>query len=285
MLSYTGLPLSRLSLSEPLWYRKVPPLSVPESVASPSGGARRHIHMDSLLFEQSQAVVALEGVGKVYLRGDMSVQALQDVTLEVKRGEFCAFIGPSGCGKSTLLNLIAGLDRPTSGLILLEGKDAGAFTNGDWTAVRRECLGIVFQAFHLIPGLSAEENVALPLLLKGERGAPVSRRVRDVLGTVGMWERRRHRPAELSGGEQQRVAIARAIAHRPRMVLADEPTGNLDSKSGGDIVELLRSLPERFGHTVMLVTHSWTAAQAADYVWEMRDGRLLGRVNQYTHPG
>ena len=241
--------------------------------------------MDSLAFEQSQAVVALERVGKVYLRGDMSVQALQDVTLEVKRGEFCAFIGPSGCGKSTLLNLIAGLDRPTSGLILLEGKDAGAFTNGEWTVMRRECLGIVFQAFHLIPGLSAEENVALPLLLKGERGASVSRRVQDVLGTVGMWERRRHRPAELSGGEQQRVAIARAIVHRPRMVLADEPTGNLDSKSGGDIVELLRSLPERFGHTVMLVTHSWTAAQAADYVWEMRDGRLLGRVNQYTHPG
>lgn len=241
--------------------------------------------MDSLAFEQSQAVVALNGVGKVYLRGDMSVQALHDVTLEVKRGEFCAFIGPSGCGKSTLLNLIAGLDRPTSGLILLEGKDAGAFTNGEWTVMRRECLGIVFQAFHLIPGLSAEENVALPLLLKGERGASVSRRVQDVLGTVGMWERRRHRPAELSGGEQQRVAIARAIVHRPRMVLADEPTGNLDSKSGGDIVELLRSLPERFGHTVMLVTHSWTAAQAADYVWEMRDGRLLGRVNQYTHPG
>jgi ABC-type lipoprotein export system ATPase subunit len=183
------------------------------------------------------------------------------------------------------LNLIAGLDRPTSGLILLEGKDAGAFTNGEWTVMRRECLGIVFQAFHLIPGLSAEENVALPLLLKGERGASVSRRVQDVLGTVGMWERRRHRPAELAGGEQQRVAIARAIVHRPRMVLADEPTGNLDSKSGGDIVELLRSLPERFGHTVMLVTHSWTAAQAADYVWEMRDGRLLGRVNQYTHPG
>jgi ABC-type lipoprotein export system ATPase subunit len=241
--------------------------------------------MDSLAFEQSQAVVALDGVGKVYLRGDMSVQALHDVTLEVKRGEFCAFIGPSGCGKSTLLNLIAGLDRPTSGLILLEGKDAGAFTNGEWTVMRRECLGIVFQAFHLIPGLSAEENVALPLLLKGERGASVSRRVQDVLGTVGMWERRRHRPAELAGGEQQRVAIARAIVHRPRMVLADEPTGNLDSKSGGDIVELLRSLPERFGHTVMLVTHSWTAAQAADYVWEMRDGRLLGRVNQYTHPG
>lgn len=240
--------------------------------------------MDDLEREQSQAVVALERVGKVYLRGGMSVQALRDITLEVKRGDFCSFIGPSGCGKSTLLNLIAGLDRPTSGTVFLEGKDAGCFTNAEWTAVRRECLGIVFQAFHLIPGLTAEENVALPLLLKGERKATVSSRVQDVLSTVGMWERRRHRPAELSGGEQQRVAIARAIAHRPRMVLADEPTGNLDSKNGGEIVELLRSLPERFGHTVLLVTHSWTAAQAADYIWEMRDGRLLGRVSQYTHP-
>ena len=221
----------------------------------------------------------------MYARGDASVQALRDISLNVNQGEFCAFIGPSGCGKSTLLNLIAGLDRPTSGKIILEGKDAEHFTNADWTIMRRECLGIVFQAFHLIPGLSAEENVALPLLLKGERGVPVSRRVQDVLDTVGMWERRRHRPAELSGGEQQRVAIARAIVHRPRIVLADEPTGNLDSKSGGEIVNLLRSISDRLGHTVMLVTHSWTAAQAADYVWEMRDGRLLGRVNEYTHPG
>ncbi|HET6675162.1 MAG TPA: ABC transporter ATP-binding protein [Nitrospiraceae bacterium] len=237
------------------------------------------------MFEQSQVAVALEGVSRVYARGDASVQALRDISLNVNQGEFCAFIGPSGCGKSTLLNLIAGLDRPTSGKIILEGKDAEHFTNADWTIMRRECLGIVFQAFHLIPGLSAEENVALPLLLKGERGVPVSRRVQDVLDTVGMWERRRHRPTELSGGEQQRVAIARAIVHRPRIVLADEPTGNLDSKSGGEIVNLLRSISDRLGHTVMLVTHSWTAAQAADYVWEMRDGRLLGRVNEYTHPG
>ncbi|MEX5216978.1 MAG: ABC transporter ATP-binding protein [Nitrospira sp.] len=240
--------------------------------------------MDVLAFEQSQPVVELKGLTRVYERGDTSVQALRDVTLAVAQGDFCAFIGPSGCGKSTLLNLIAGLDRPTSGTILLEGKDAGRFSNADWTVMRRECLGIVFQAFHLIPGLSADENVALPLLLKGERGIPVSRRVQEVLEAVGMWERRRHRPAELSGGEQQRVAIARAIAHRPRLVLADEPTGNLDSRSGGETVELLRTISGCFGHTVMLVTHSWAAAQAADYVWEMRDGRLLGRVNEYTHP-
>ena len=221
----------------------------------------------------------------MYMRGGTAVQALNDITLKIERGNFCAFIGPSGCGKSTLLNLIAGLDRPTSGSIVIEGKHTEAFTNAEWTAMRRECLGIVFQAFHLIPGLSAEENVGLPLLLKGERGVSVSRRVQEVLETVEMWERRHHRPAELSGGEQQRVAIARAIVHRPRMILADEPTGNLDSKSGGEIVELLRSLSDHFRHTVLLVTHSWTAAQAADYVWEMRDGRLLGQVTHYSHPG
>jgi putative ABC transport system ATP-binding protein len=241
--------------------------------------------MDSFHCEEPPPAVALDCVGKVYMRGGRPVQALREITLEVKPGDFCAFIGPSGCGKSTLLNLIAGLDRPTSGRILLEGRNAEAFTNAEWTIMRRECLGIVFQAFHLIPGLSAEENVALPLLLKGERGASVAGRVQDVMGTVGMWERRCHRPAELSGGEQQRVAIARAIVHRPRMVLADEPTGNLDSKNGGEIVELLRSLSDHFGHTVLLVTHSWAAAQAADYVWEMRDGRLLGQVTHYTHPG
>jgi putative ABC transport system ATP-binding protein len=241
--------------------------------------------MDGFALEQSQAAVILDRVCKVYMRGGTAVQALRDITLEVKRGDFCAFIGPSGCGKSTLLNLIAGLDRPTSGGIVIEDRNAETFSHAQWTIMRREYLGIVFQAFHLIPGLSAEENVALPLLLKGERGASVSNRVHEVLHTVGVWDRRRHRPAELSGGEQQRVAIARAIVHRPRLILADEPTGNLDSRTGGEIVELLRSLPEHFGHTVMLVTHSWTAAQAADYVWEMRDGRLLGQVTHYSHPG
>ena len=168
---------------------------------------------------------------------------------------------------------------------MIEDRNVEAFSSAEWTIMRREYLGIVFQAFHLIPGLNAEENVALPLLLKGERGAAVTNRVHEVLEAVGVWDRRHHRPAELSGGEQQRVAMARAIVHRPRMILADEPTGNLDSRTGGEIVELLRSLPEHFGHTVMLVTHSWTAAQAADYVWEMRDGRLLGQVTHYSHPG
>jgi putative ABC transport system ATP-binding protein len=232
---------------------------------------------------ESEAV-KLEHICKEYSRGVSRVLALCDINLEVRCGDFCAFIGPSGCGKSTLLNIIAGLDRPTSGSLTLEGRSADGLTSAEWTIMRRERVGIIFQAFHLIPGLTAADNVALPLLLKGETGAAAATRVQEVLETVGMWARRDHSPGELSGGEQQRVAIARAIVHRPRLILADEPTGNLDSKTGGEIIDLLQSLPRQFGHTVLLVTHSWTAAQAADYVWEMADGRLMGQVTQYTHP-
>jgi len=230
--------------------------------------------MDALAFEQSQPVVALDGVSRVYARGDADVQALRDVTLDVRQGDFCAFIGPSGCGKSTLLNLIAGLDRPTSGKIMLEGKDAGRFTNADWTVMRRECLGIVFQAFHLIPGLSADENVALPLLLKGERGTPVSRRLQQVLEAVGMWERRRHRPAELSGGEQQRVAIARAIAHQPRIVLADEPTGNLDEHTADKVLAEFLGLVRGEGAAALVATHNERLASKMDRVVRLHEGRL-----------
>ena len=223
-------------------------------------------------------LVRVHNLSKVYRRGQTLVSALQDVTLDVKAGEFCAFVGPSGCGKSTLLNLIGGLDRPTSGAIAIENRPVTHASATEWTRLRRELIGIVFQAFHLIPGLTVGENVALPLLLRGERGAAVAERVNEVLEAVRMDRRRSHRPGELSGGEQQRVAIARAIVHRPRLVLADEPTGNLDSKQGADIVSLFRTLPQRFGHSVLLVTHSESAADAADYVWHMRDGRLVNCV-------
>ena len=233
---------------------------------------------------ESEAV-KLEHICKEYSHGVSPVLALCDINLKVRRGEFCAFIGPSGCGKSTLLNIIAGLDRPTSGRLALEGRSAEGLTSAEWTIMRRERLGIVFQAFHLIPGLTAADNVALPLLLKGEKGSAAAKRVQEVLETVGMWARRDHSPAELSGGEQQRVAIARAIVHRPRLILADEPTGNLDSKTGGEIIDQLQSLSRQCGHTVLLVTHSWAAAQAADSIWEMADGRLMGQITQYNaHP-
>ncbi len=210
------------------------------------------------------------------------VTALRDVNLEMKPGEFCAFVGPSGCGKSTLLNLVAGLDLPTSGEIVLDGRSTRNLTGYEWTKIRRETIGIVFQAFHLVHGLTAEENIALPLMLRGENGRETAQRVEDMLERVGMSHRRKHRPAELSGGEQQRIAIARALAHEPRLLLADEPTGNIDSHQGAGIMSLIRELAISGGQTVLLVTHSLAAAQAADYVWTMRDGRLVSRTERTT---
>jgi ABC-type lipoprotein export system ATPase subunit len=227
-------------------------------------------------------MVTLKQLTKTYSRGEAIVTALRGVNLEIKSGEFCAFVGPSGCGKSTLLNLVAGLDFPTSGEIVLDGQPTRDLTSDEWTKIRREKIGIVFQAFHLVPGLTAEENVALPLMLRGENRREIAKRVEDVLDRVRMSHRRRHRPAELSGGEQQRIAIARAVVHAPRLLLADEPTGNIDSHQGADIMALIRELAMSGGQTVMLVTHSVQAAQAADYVWAMRDGQLVSRTERIT---
>ncbi len=229
-------------------------------------------------------MVILTQVSKSYVRGETTVSALIDVSLEIQRGEFCAFIGPSGCGKSTLLNLIAGLDVPTSGEIQLEDRPTSRFTSAEWTKIRRETIGIVFQAFHLVHGLTAEENVALPLLLRGEAGRAAAIRVEELLDMVGMSRRKHHRPGELSGGEQQRVAIARALVHRPRLLLADEPTGNIDSHQGADIMALIKSLARAGGQTVLLVTHSEQAAQSADYIWTMQDGRLVSRTERVLGP-
>lgn len=227
-------------------------------------------------------MVTLRQLSKAYSRGEATVVALRDVSLEINTGEFCAFVGPSGCGKSTLLNLVAGLDLPTTGEILVDGRSTQNLTSYEWTKLRRETIGIVFQAFHLVHGLTAEENIALPLMLRGENGREVARRVGDMLERVGMGHRRRHRPAELSGGEQQRVAIARALAHGPRLLLADEPTGNIDSQQGAGILALIRELAISGGQTVLLVTHSSAAAHAADYVWTMRDGQLVSRTERRT---
>lgn len=223
-------------------------------------------------------MVILKQLSKTYSRGEATVVALHEVNLEIRRGEFCAFVGPSGCGKSTLLNLIAGLDLPTSGDILLDGRSTKNLASHEWTKIRRETIGIVFQAFHLVHGLTAEENIALPLMLRGDRGRDVAVRADEVLEMVGMSHRRHHRPGELSGGEQQRVAIARALAHRPRLLLADEPTGNIDSHQGADILALIRTLAKAGEQTVLLVTHSVQAAQTADYTWTMQDGRLVART-------
>ena len=223
-------------------------------------------------------MVTLTEVSKVYIKGNDRICGLDRVTLDIAAGTFCAFVGPSGCGKSTLLNLIAGLDVPTSGTIHLDGRSTAGYDSEDWTRTRRQSIGIVFQAFHLIAGLTVEENVAFPLLLRGEQGRGVRARVAEVLERVRMTHRAGHRPGELSGGEQQRVAVARAVVHQPKILLADEPTGNLDSYHGAEIIELLRTLADDFRHTVLLVTHSTAAAQAADYVWAMKDGRLTTRT-------
>ena len=227
-------------------------------------------------------MVVLRQLSKTYSRGEARVAALRDVNLEIKPGEFCAFVGPSGCGKSTLLHLVAGLDLPTSGEIVLDGRSTNNLTSYEWTKIRRETIGIIFQAFHLVHGLTAEENIALPLMLRGENGRSIAKRVEDMLNRVGMSHRRRHRPAELSGGEQQRIAIARALAHGPRLLLADEPTGNIDSHQGAGIMALIRELAMFERQTVLLVTHSVQAAQAADYVWTMRDGQLVSRTEHMT---
>jgi ABC-type lipoprotein export system ATPase subunit len=225
--------------------------------------------------------VYLERVSKEYRRARIVIRALSDITLCVPDGQFCAIVGPSGCGKSTLLTLMAGFDVPSSGEIVLDGRSTKTFTDADWTAARRRLIGVVFQAFYLVPGLTAHENIALPLRLQGEAEAEIRRRADEALELVALGHRRHHRMNELSGGEQQRVAIARALIHRPRLILADEPTGNLDSKTGESILALLQSLRRRFGHTIVMATHSSTAAQQAERVVFMEDGRLqddAGRV-------
>ena len=219
-------------------------------------------------------MVRLEEVSRVYQRGASSIRAVQGISLEVARGEFLAIMGPSGSGKSTLLNLIGGLDRPTAGDILIEGRSTRGFTEAEWTTLRRARIGVVFQFFNLLPGLTARENVALPLLLRGD--ADPEQRVEDCLAAVGLAHRGEHRPSELSGGEQQRVAVARALAHRPALLLADEPTGNLDSKVGHEIVQLIKTLARQGGQTVVLATHSRDAAAEADRVLIMRDGSVEG---------
>lgn len=219
-------------------------------------------------------MIRFDHVYKEYVRGATSVVTLRDVCLEIPQGEFCALMGPSGSGKSTLLHLVAGLDSATAGDLLIDGRSTKAFGDADWTQWRRVDVGMVFQAFHLLPGLTIEENVALPLRLRGERVSVIHTKVNEMLALVGLSHRLGHRSQELSGGEQQRVAIARAFVHRPRLILADEPTGNLDGQTGEGIVTLLRQCAKEFGQTILLATHALQAAQAADRVLAIRDGQL-----------
>ncbi len=219
-------------------------------------------------------MIRLERVEKVYTLGGTDVRAVGGVTLAISEGEFVALVGPSGCGKTTLLNLMAGIDRPTSGEVWLDEERLDRLPDDRLTRIRRTSVGIVYQFFNLLPTLTAWENVALPLLLDGLSAGEIAGRVARQLERVGLTHRARHWPHELSGGEQQRVAIARAIVAEPRAVLADEPTGNLDSVAGGAVLDLLQALNRDCRHTIVLATHSPEAARRAGRIVTLRDGQI-----------
>jgi putative ABC transport system ATP-binding protein len=217
-------------------------------------------------------VLEAQGLTKHYQFGPLCVEAVRGVDLRVRTGEFVAIMGPSGSGKSTLLYMLGGIETPTSGRVLLEGTDLAALSDDQRTLIRRQRVGFIFQSYNLLPTLSAEENVGLPLKLDGVSAAESRRRAAEALAAVGMSHRRTHLPGLLSGGEQQRVAIARALVIRPALLLADEPTGNLDTASGRLITAALRQLVQRQQQTVVLVTHDADVAAAADRVIHLRDG-------------
>lgn len=228
---------------------------------------------------QGWSMVQLENVSKDY--GDAKlVNALQNVTLSIERGERVAFMGPSGSGKSTLLNLICGLDEATSGVVMFEGTDLSKLDDDSRTRLRREKIGMIFQSFNLMPTLSAVENVSLPLRLRGIGKGDAEKRAFAMLERVGLKARATHRPDELSGGERQRVAIARALIFRPPLLLADEPTGNLDSASGDEILTLLDDLHREYDTTILLVTHNELAAAHCRRILWMRDGQIVREERQ-----
>jgi len=218
-------------------------------------------------------VVSARDVTRRYGEGDAAVDALRGVTLEIVPGQFAAVMGPSGSGKSTLMHILAGLDKPTSGTVEIAGTDITDLSDSRLTLLRRHQVGFIFQFFNLLPMLTAEENILLPLRLAGES---IDRTWADaVIDQVGLSDRRKHRPSELSGGQQQRVAIARALASRPAVLFADEPTGNLDSSTSGEILKLLREMVTQYGQTMVMVTHDANAAAMADRVLFLADGQIV----------
>ena len=219
------------------------------------------------------AVVTATDLSRRYGEGEAAVDALRGVSLSVGAGELVAVMGPSGSGKSTLMHLLAALDKPTSGTVTIAGQDVGSLSDRGVTLLRREHIGFVFQFFNLLPMLSAEENVLLPLSIAGEK--PDKAWLERLLTDVGLQERRKHRPSELSGGQQQRVAVARALVSKPTVVFADEPTGNLDSATGLEILRLLRESVDERGQTIVMVTHDPRAAKFADRVLHLADGEIV----------
>jgi putative ABC transport system ATP-binding protein len=223
-------------------------------------------------------VVSAENLTRRYGEGETAVDALRGVSLDVAPGELVAVMGPSGSGKSTLMHILAALDKPTSGHVRIAGEDVGALSDTDVTLLRRRHIGFVFQFFNLLPMLTAEENVLLPLSIAGEK--PDKDFFEDLMKRVGLADRRKHRPAELSGGQQQRVAIARALVSRPTVIFADEPTGNLDSTTGQEILALVRSATEEYGQTTVMVTHDAAAAAIAGRILFLADGLIADQLQR-----
>ena len=230
---------------------------------------------------EATPVVAAREIARRYGSGDTAVDALRDVSLDVRPGELVAVMGPSGSGKSTLMHILAGLDQPTSGTVEIAGRNVTRMSDNELTKLRREHIGFVFQFFNLLPMLTAEENITLPLRIAGKKVDAAW--LATVLQQVGLSDRSSHRPSELSGGQQQRVAIARALLSKPTVLFADEPTGNLDSATSGEILEVLRRAVEEYGQTTIMVTHDAKAAAIADRILFLADGlivRELGRSTQ-----
>jgi putative ABC transport system ATP-binding protein len=227
-----------------------------------------------------ESIVTATSVTRRYGDGDTAVDALRGVTLGIDRGRLTAIMGPSGSGKSTLMHILAGLDRPSSGSVVLDGVEITGLNDKRLTLLRRERIGFVFQFFNLLPTLTAEENVLLPLAIAGEKGEPGW--IDDLLETVGIDGRRKHRPSELSGGQQQRVAIARALVSRPSVLFADEPTGNLDSATSKEVLRVLRRSVDELGQTIVMVTHDASAAAMADRILFIADGRIVKDVREST---
>jgi len=219
-------------------------------------------------------ILQTENLKKIYGSGDTAVHALDGVSLSVEKGEFVAIVGTSGSGKSTLLHMLGGLDRPTSGTVTVDGRDIFSLKDEELTIFRRRKIGFVFQNYNLVPVLNVEENILLPIQLDGH--APEQGYVEQIIQTLGLGDKRSNLPANLSGGQQQRVAIARALAAKPAIILADEPTGNLDSKTSLDVMGLLKVTSQKFSQTVVMITHNEELSQMADRILRIEDGRLTG---------
>ena len=226
------------------------------------------------------AYIEIKNAGKTFVQGGKEFTALEEVNLTINKGEFICLLGPSGCGKSTLLNMLGALDVPTSGKVMIDGKDTFSMRERQLTVFRRRNIGFIFQAFNLVPELTVEQNIIFPALLDYQK--PNKKYLEDLLNILNLKERRNHLPSQLSGGQQQRVAIGRALFTRPALILADEPTGNLDSQNTSEVIALLKEASEKYEQTIIMITHSRSIAQTADRILQVSDGELtdLGRCRE-----